>query len=210
MDKNTEVVVVNRKQGGLTILIPDLNVRKRFAKTGAFSTMTVGELEALKISPGGERVLKEYLRIEDAEVADHILDGQVEAEYNYGEKEIDFLLYKATTEQLLDALDFAPEGVLEIIRAKAIEKWPNTTDKLIAINEKFSISLEKIKMLQLDIIAEEKEVKGARRSKPVDVEVKPKRILKEKEADAIEAPAEVKSVEAPAAVKAKPSKYKRV
>lgn len=204
MNKNMEVVVVNRKQGGLTVIIPDLNVRKRFAKTGAFSTMTVGELEALKVTPGGERVLKEYLKIEDAEVANHILDGQVEAEYNYGEKEIDFLLYKATTEQLLDALDFAPEGVLEIIRAKAIEEWPNTTAKLVAINEKFSISLEKIKMLQLDIIKEEKEVKSARRSNPVDIEVQPKRVREEIKTDVIETSTSVKTVEA------KPSKYKRV
>ena len=155
VNKEKRVKVVNRTGGSLAYKIDTLRVTRHWPRPGDYLNISVSELSELRTVPGGNYILEECLIIEDKEALSVLFpDQELEPEYNYGLKEIEALLYEADTEQLLDALDFAPKGVLDLIKAKSAEKLPNTTAKIDAINNKFKIDLNKVNELH-----QEKEIK---------------------------------------------------
>ena len=170
VDKNKRVQVINRSSGALGYHIPTLGVYRRWAKPGDYLNISVHELLELKTVPGGLTILRNHLLIEDEQVLKILfLDETVEPEYKYGLKEVDFLLYEGTLEHLLDALDFAPTGVLDLKKDKSVSKLPNTTAKVDAINKKFNIDLNKMHELHLnkDTPVEEPEPIRRRRTAPI-------------------------------------------
>ena len=76
--------------------------------------------------------------------ANDIQIGNIETERGLNQDEIKYLLYEAEDNALLDCLDYAPVGVLELIKEFSLEKMPNTTAKIKAINQKLNINLNKI------------------------------------------------------------------
>ena len=76
----------------------------------------VAELIELTTIPGGRKLLEEYLIIQDEEARLEVLGMETSPEYLYTEKEVNYLLHKASNEQLLDCLDYAPKGVLDLIK----------------------------------------------------------------------------------------------
>jgi len=154
-NKDRRVKVVNRTGGSLAYKIDTLRVTRHWPKPGDYLNISISELSELKTVPGGNYILKECVIIEDKEALNILFpDTELEPEYNYGLKEVETLLYEADLDQLLDALDFAPKGVLDLIKTKAAEKLPNETAKIEAINKKFKIDLVKINELY-----QEKEIK---------------------------------------------------
>lgn len=154
-NKDKRVKVINRTGGSLAYKIDTLRVTRHWPKPGDYLNISISELSELKTVPGGNYILKECVIIEDKEALNILFpDTELEPEYNYGLKEVEALLYEADLAQLLDALDFAPQGVLELIKTKAAEKLPNETAKIEAINKKFKIDLVKINELY-----QEKEIK---------------------------------------------------
>ena len=170
IDKNKRIQVINRGGGALGYHIPTLGVYRRWAKPGDHLNISIHELLELKTVPGGLTILKNHLLIEDEQALKILfLDETIEPEYKYGLKEVDFLLYEGKLEHLLDALDFAPTGVLDLIRDKSVNKIPNTTAKVDAINKKFSIDVNKMHELHLnkDTAVEEPEPTRRRRTAPI-------------------------------------------
>lgn len=144
MNLNTKVKVRNRNRGSVSYKIDTLRVTRRWAHNGELM-IPINELIELRTIPGGETLLREYLIIMDDEAVKIVFDEEEMApEYHYTEKEVDFLLYEGKLEQLLDALDYAPQGVLNLIKKKAIEKKPDTTAKVDALNEKFKFNLNTV------------------------------------------------------------------
>lgn len=62
--------------------------------------------------------MQNYLQVEEAIAKD--LEVKVEPEYNMSEADVEKMLVSGTLDELLDALDFAPEGVKDIIKTKAV------------------------------------------------------------------------------------------
>lgn len=171
MDKNRKVVVKNRTKGMVGYKIDTLRVYRHWDKTGDILYISIDELIELSTLPGGLKLLEKYLLIEDEEAVSIVFGREMEPEYNYTEKEIDFLLYKAEDNQLFDCLDYAPEGVLRIIRSKSVDKIPNTTAKVEAINKRLNINLSMIRINAEDAASElVEEVETKRRSAPVVIE----------------------------------------
>lgn len=177
VNKEKRVKVVNRASGSLAYKIDTLRVTRHWRKPGDYLNISIAELLELKTVKGGQSLLENYVIIEDKEALSVLFpDQELEPEYNYGLKEIEALLYEADTEQLLDALDFAPKGVLDLIKAKSAEKLPNTTAKIEAINKKFKIDLNKINELyqEKEILEEKPEPTRRRRTAPIIETEEPK------------------------------------
>jgi hypothetical protein len=169
-NKDRRVKVVNRTGGSLAYKIDTLRVTRHWPKPGDYLNISISELSELKTVPGGNYILKECLIIEDKEALNVLFpDIELEPEYNYGLKEVEALLYEADLAQLLDALDFAPKGVLELIKTKAIEKLPNETAKIEAINKKFKIDLNKVNELHQEKEIKEQAPKQTRRRRTAPI-----------------------------------------
>lgn len=179
MNLKRKVKVTNRTSGMLGYTIDVLRVSRFWNKPGDYLNIAIDELLELKTVPGGMNILTNWVVIEDEEALKIVFDDQeVQPEYKYGLEEVDFLLYEATLEQLLDALDYAPEGVLNLILSNSKKKLPNTTAKISAINDKFNTNINQAFELNqggLEDSEEAKEDVRPRRTAPID--------LNEKEAD---------------------------
>jgi len=169
-NKDRRVKVVNRTGGSLAYKIDTLRVTRHWPRPGDYLNISISELSELRTVPGGNYILKECLIIEDKEALNVLFpDIELEPEYNYGLKEVETLLYEADLAQLLDALDFAPKGVLELIKTKAVEKLPNETAKIEAINKKFKIDLNKVNELHQEKEIKEQAPKQTRRRRTAPI-----------------------------------------
>ena len=156
MDKNTLIKVTNRSTGRAGYTIPELGVQRQFA-SGESKEIPYEELQALSYLPGGMPLLKDYLSINNA-AAIEALELHVEPEYYYSEEDVKNLLLHGTLDEFLDCLDFAPEGVLEMIKKLAVDLPVNDVDKRKAILDKMSFDVTKaieIKNMKYDGEVEE-------------------------------------------------------
>ena len=93
------------------------------------------ELRELSTIPGGDFLLKNYLIINDKSALDY-LELNPEPEYFYTEEEIKTLLLSGSMDQLEDCLNFAPQGVIDIIKDLAVKIRLNDFNKREAIKAK--------------------------------------------------------------------------
>lgn len=112
------VKVTNRNNGytGYTLT----NGQKRLFNIGETKQISIDELRELSQIDGGEYMLRNYLIVEDKTALD-FLNIDPEPEYYYTEKEIKVLLEEGTLDQLEDALNFAPQGVIDLIKDISIK-----------------------------------------------------------------------------------------
>ena len=142
LDKNTMVKVTNRSNGVVVYQIPDLgNLVRRFVK-GETKEVTFEELQKLSYVPGGRTLLAENLVLDRKDAIAELL-GAVEPEYNYTEFQIKELLLRGSLDAFLDCLDFAPEGVLDLIKDLAVTLKINDISKREAIKEKLHFDVTK-------------------------------------------------------------------
>ena len=137
---NRVVNVKNRGIGEVGYTLPDTGVRRTWTPGEIKKNMTVAELEQATYIPGGLKLMQKYLLINDQEVCEY-LGLETEPEYFYGEEEVRTLLGHGTLDQLLDCLDFAPTGVIDLIKKIAVETKLNNVRKREAIKEKIGFDV---------------------------------------------------------------------
>jgi hypothetical protein len=110
--------VKNRSTGTVIYRVPDFNVRREFAP-GEIKEIPQKELEALVQKPGGRSILIKYLQVskDDIKALDVI---QPEQEYFYTEEDVKRIMKFGTQDEFLDMLDFAPAGVMDMIKDYAV------------------------------------------------------------------------------------------
>ena len=118
MDMKKIMKVTNRSAGKVVYRIPEHNIRREF-QVGETKQITYEELVWLSYQPGGRMLMQNMLYIQDSE-ATKSLNIHEEIEYRMTEADIVKMLQQGPLDQLLDALDFAPKGVIEIIKDKAV------------------------------------------------------------------------------------------
>lgn len=132
MLNNTDKVrVENRSNAIVGYRVPESNVIRRFV-AGQTKEIEMGELRQAVQIPGTYRTIMNNLIIHSKEAVDELLPG-VEPEYFYNAKDVEFLLERGTLDQLEDALDFAPIGVIDLIKEKAVTTNLNDIQKREAI-----------------------------------------------------------------------------
>lgn len=127
MDRNKEIKLINRLNCTVCYTVPDLGVDRVFNEKET-KIVTFDEIEKLSYTQGGKYVLENALIIDDEEARAAIL-GETEPEYAYTEKDILNLLKEGTNDEFLDMLDFAPKGVLDLVKELAVKTKLSNMDK---------------------------------------------------------------------------------
>lgn len=167
MENKKIVEVRNRDSGYVGYSIRDLGIWRNFAP-GEVKRIPLEELESLQYAPGGEYTLKHLLMINDKDALS-VLNITTEPEYFYTEAEVKELLTKGTLDQLKDCLDFAPEGVIELIKKIAVEIELPDTLKRTAITKRTGFNIDNAIMVNkvMDIPTEEVTEEKVRRTAPI-------------------------------------------
>lgn len=160
--KDYVVKVRNRSYGTVGYQIPELRIQRKFQKNET-KELTMEELRKLSFQPGGQQLIDQFLVVEDKEALKE-LSPSYEPEYFYNEKDIERILTTASYEEFLDCLDFAPEGVIGLMKSKAVELEIHDIRKREAIQKKTGFNITRqIQINQESKIAEEEaEVKKRR------------------------------------------------
>lgn len=169
MDRNKLIKVVNRGTGPVGYHVPEMGVRRQFQPREEKS-IAFEELERLSYLPGGSKLMEKYLVIRDLEAL-KILQPNTEPEYFYDIKDIHRILTTASYEEFLDCLDFAPDGVIDILQEMAVEMEINDLNKRKALKKRTGLDITKaieIKNTKYD---------GDSEANPIDTpEVKKRRV----------------------------------
>lgn len=131
LNNNDKVRVENRSTAVCAYRVPETNIVRRFVGNET-KEITMGELRQAIQIPGTHRLIESNLIIHNKEAVEELLPN-AEPEYFYNAKDVDFLLEKGTVDQLEDALDFAPPGVIELIKEQAVKTNLNDMRKREAI-----------------------------------------------------------------------------
>jgi hypothetical protein len=134
LDKNTLVKVTNRDNGRVGYTIPDLNLYRQY-QAGETKEITMEELRKLSYVPGGYDILQNCLLIQNEEARAELFPS-VEPEYYYTAEDVKRLLTTGSLDELLDCLDFAPEGVIDLVKQYAVDLKINDLSKREAILKK--------------------------------------------------------------------------
>lgn len=140
IDKNKIVVVQNRGQGRVGYNIPDLGNLQRDFQPNETKEITYEELFKLSQVPGGMYIIENYLIIKDDEVINSLL-GEVEPEYNYTDADVKEIMLNGTLDEFEDCLNFAPTGVIELIKTLAVSLPLNDINKRELILKKTGFSV---------------------------------------------------------------------
>ena len=140
IDRDTIYNVMNRSSSMVVYNIPELNIRREF-QPGETKRISFDELEKLTYQAGGTTLMQDYFLIRNAD-ATEALNIATEPEYYMTDDEIKNLIVSGSLDEFLDCLDFAPEGVLEIIKKMAIELPMNDVEKRAALKKKTGLDVD--------------------------------------------------------------------
>ena len=126
--------VRNRSTSSVGYEVQDLNVKRHFAP-GEIKEIPLKELESLVQQPGGRVILTEYLQVSKEDIKE--LDiMQPEQEYFYSDEDVKRIMRVGTQDEFLDMLDFAPEGVMSMIKTYAVTMPLTDLYKIEALKKK--------------------------------------------------------------------------
>lgn len=149
MDRETLVIVKNRSSSMVVYRIPEDNIRREFA-SGETKRIPYGELEKLTYQAGGRELIASFLQVTSEEVTEN-LNVPTEPEYYMNEEQIKELIKNGTLAAFLDCLDFAPIGVIDLIKQYAVALPMNDVKKREALKNKTGFDLsEALKNKQLE------------------------------------------------------------
>lgn len=140
LTKDTMFKVKNRSSSVVVYKVPELNLRREFAP-GETKVIPFGELEKLTYQPGGRELLEEFLQILEEEVTNN-LGMKRELEYNMSEEAVTKLLLYGSLDAFLDALDFAPIGVIDLIKVAAVKLPLTDYNKRKALKNKTGFDVD--------------------------------------------------------------------
>lgn len=173
MLKDTDLIeVINRSSGGVGYEIPDSNGLIRTFQKREKKKIPFEEIRKLLYQVGGEYIFTNLLVIKNEEAVKELFSTRPEPEYYYTEVEVRTLLETGTLDQLLDCLDFAPEGVIDIVKDVAVKIKLNDVSKRDAILAKTGFNVSKAIEINEETDVEEVSEKINRRTSPITSEEK--------------------------------------
>jgi len=158
MDTNKKVQVRNRSNRVVIYHVDDMHVRREFTP-GETKMIPVDELMALSQKAGGAYIIRNSLFIQDAPTVKE-MPMKVEPEYYLDDKGVIDLLKNGSVDALLDCLDFAPGGVIELVKKYAVDLPITDTRKIKAIQEKTGFKVDLALKHKEELAAEAAEAAG--------------------------------------------------
>ena len=152
--------VKNRSASVVVCRIPDLGIRRELAP-GETIKMTFDELEKLSYQAGGRELMENFLQIMEDSVNDE-LGVHRENEYYMSEEQIVNLLKNGSLPEFEDCLDFAPLGVIDLVKQFAVSLPLTDTVKIRILKDKTGFDAEKaLENARLDAAPDEEPIKPA-------------------------------------------------
>lgn len=140
MDKMCKVT--NRSAGRVIYNIPEDHIRREFYNKET-KEIALSELEKLAQQPGGRKLIYNYLSIQDADTVGHLVNRPIEPEYWLTEDKIPGWMNTCSLDEFKDALDFAPEGIKDLIKKYAVSLPLNDFAKRQAMFEQLGFNVTK-------------------------------------------------------------------
>lgn len=137
---STMYKVKNRGASTVVYKIADKGIRREF-KPGQIMSISSEELEELTFQPGGTLILSQFLQIMDLEGI-QAARIKTEPEYHMSEADVAKLITSGSLDAFLDALDFAPIGVIDLIKKLSITIPMVDIQKRKALKEKTGFDVE--------------------------------------------------------------------
>ena len=180
INETTMYNVKNRSSSIVVYRIPETNLRREF-EPGEIKRVPFGELEKLTYQPGGRELLENFLQILEEEVTTD-LNVHREIEYDMSEAQIRDLLLNGSLDAFLDALDFAPIGVIDLIKTMSVQLPLTDLNKRRALKEKTGFDVDRA----LIHVEEERMAEKQKDSNKIDTaEAAPTRRVKTEEPQAV-------------------------
>jgi len=152
--------VTNRSDGIVTYSIPELNVHRTFARNET-KDITVKELNQLYQINGGAEILRHFLLVHDREWVNKTWDPPLE--YFWGEKEIIKCLQEDSIELFAETLDYAPIGVIDLIKEYSWRLPLTDLNKAEVLLKKTGFdAIAAIEVMKTDDTKQQAPTKGAR------------------------------------------------
>lgn len=167
MDSNKVFNVKNRSAGVVGYNIPEEKIRREFAP-GETKKISFYELEKLSYQPGGTKMMEEFLLIYNDEAIEE-LNLRTEPEYHMTEADVVKLIKEGSLDEWLDALDFAPAGVMDLIKQLSVTMPLNDYNKRKTLKEKTGFDVD----LAIRNWQAEKNAEKAPAEKPAQRRVQP-------------------------------------
>lgn len=124
--------ITNRSPGVVAYYLSDSGKLREFYPKET-KRVLYSEIEEVSAQPGGRELLYNYFYIQEAGAIEKALNVKPEPEYYLTEAQIDGWMVSSTLDQFKDALDFAPEGVKDLIKVHAVSLPLNDISKCNAI-----------------------------------------------------------------------------
>lgn len=140
MDKMCKVT--NRSAGRVIYNIPEDHIRREFYNKET-KVIALSELEKLAQQPGGRKLIYNYLSIQDADTVGHLVNRPIEPEYWLTEDKIPEWMNTCSLDEFKDALDFAPEGIKDLLKKYAVSLPLNDFAKRQAMFEQLGFNVTK-------------------------------------------------------------------
>lgn len=135
------VQITNLMDHTVGYIVELTGVRRALPAHAVFS-VKAGELRELNYQLGGQEILRNYLRIGNKSLAAEFgIDIDDTPEYMWGKTEVDKCLLEWDLDFLLDALEFAPDGIKQLIVDRAIELEIPDVNKRQAIKDKMGVDV---------------------------------------------------------------------
>ena len=141
MDEKTICNVRNRSSSRVCYVIPEDGIRREFAP-GESKKIPFAELEKLSFQAGGAAMMTHFLQVKAPKAVEE-LNLHTEPEYNMEEPQIIDLIKTGSLDSFLDCLDFAPIGVIDLIKKYAVELPMENVAKIDALKEKTGFDVVK-------------------------------------------------------------------
>ena len=167
--KDTMFNIKNRSTSIVVYTIPELGGLRRSWQPGETKRIPYEEMEKLSYQPGGRALIGDFLQVAETEITD-MFNIKRQPEYEMSEQQVADLILSGSLDAFLDALDFAPMGVIDLIKVLSVKLPISDPAKREALFKKTGFDVDKA-------IANEKADKEPERieviEKPAERRVKP-------------------------------------
>ena len=133
--------VKNRSAGIVVYRIPEQGIRRVF-QPGEVKRISHAELEALSYRAGGKEIISQYLQVRNIEALSE-LNINIESEYFMDKEQVEELIANGSVDQWVDALNFAPAGVIELIKQFSVSMPLADYNKRQILKEKLGFDIDK-------------------------------------------------------------------
>lgn len=140
MTNETYFNVKNRSAGIVVYSIPEDGIRREFAPNET-KRIRFQELEKLSYQSGGRELMQHFLQITNAEVLNN-LNIQAEPEYYMNDEQVIDLIKNGSIEAWLDCLDFAPIGVIDLVKKYAVAVPVSDIEKRRTLKQKTGFDVD--------------------------------------------------------------------